>query len=275
MASDYVAAGWDGGWVSGGTQRLIIGEEIGTFWGYKLAGISQYEDFTEFDGLSEQERIDLYNSNPLRVFTPVSNKNGLGTVAQRPGEQLYEDLDNDCKITTLDQTVIGYAQPDFVFGLSNSLTYRNMELNFNIDAQLGQNVCNVTNYSLLMFNHYQQLAVVRERWTPENPSAVYPRLSALYSQTTFKFSDRYIEDGSFVRLQNVTISYNLPASLTQKIKLKGAKVFLSGSNLITITDYTGYNPDVSLTGNNTRSMGFDNAGYPVSRTFRLGVNLKL
>jgi hypothetical protein len=61
----------------------------------------------------------------------------------------------------------------------------------------------------------------------------------------------------------------------QKIKLKGAKVFLSGSNLLILTDYTGYNPDVSLTGNNTRSMGFDNAGYPVSRTFRLGLNLKL
>ncbi len=275
MASDYVAAGWDGGWVSGGTQRLIIGEEIGTFWGYKLAGISQYEDFTEFNGLSEQERTDLYNSNPLRVFTPVSNINGLGTVAQRPGEQLYEDLDNDGKITSLDQTIIGYAQPDFVLGLSNTLVYGNLELNFNIDAQLGQNICNVTNYSLLMFNHRQQLALVRERWTPENPSSVYPRLSALYSQTNFKFSDRFIEDGSFVRLQNVTLSYNFPVTLTQKIKLKGAKVFLSGSNLLTITDYTGYNPDVSLTGNNTRSMGFDNAGYPVSRTFRLGVNLKL
>jgi len=275
MASDYVSAGYDGGWVSGGTQRLIIGEEIGAFWGYQRAGIAQFDDFKEFTGLSQQEKVTLYNSNPMKIFTPVTNKNGLGTAALRPGEQLYEDLDGDGKISTLDQKVIGYAQPDFIFGLSNTFTYGNMELNFNIDGQFGQDICNVTNYNLLGFNSYQQLAKVRERWSPDNPSPVYPRLSSLNNQTTFKFNDLFIEDGSFVRLQNVTLSYNLPKTLIQKLKIRGAKVFISGSSLWTITNYTGYNPDVSLTGNNTQQMGFDNAGYPVSRTFRLGVNLSL
>lgn len=274
MASDYVNAGYDGGIVAGGSQRLIIGEEIGAFYGYELAGISQFNDFQEFVGLSEQEQIDLYYSNnPLTVYTPVSTTNGLGSVATRPGEQLYVDLDENGVINELDRKVIGYAQPDFVFGISNNLSYKNWELNFNIDGQLGQDVCNISNYGSMNFGSGQQLSLVRQRWTPENPSTIYPRLSSV--QPTFRFSDRYIEDASFVRLQNVTISYNLPRIVLKRVRISGAKLFVSGSSLYTLTDYTGYNPDVSLTGNNTKSMGHDNAGYPVSRSFRIGVNLSL
>ncbi|WP_372776060.1 SusC/RagA family TonB-linked outer membrane protein [Mangrovibacterium sp.] len=273
MASDYVFAGYDGGIVPGGSQRLIIGEEVGAFYGYELAGISQFSDFAEFEGLSPQEQADLYKSNnPLTIYTPLSDENGLGTVAVRPGEQLFVDSDEDGTITDSDRKIIGYAQPDLVFGLSNTFSYGNFELNFNIDGQLGQDVCNVTNYNLMNFGSGQQLAVVRQAWTADNPSTEYPRLQ---NGTTFRFSSRYIEDASFVRLQNVTLSYNLPNSFLRKVKIKGAKLFVSGSNLLTITDYTGYNPDVSLTGNNTKSMGHDNAGYPVSRTFRVGVNFSL
>ena len=276
MGADYIESGYNQGWVTGGTQRLIIGEEIGAFYGYKTAGISQFDDFTQFVGLSDQAKIDLYNSNPMAVFTPVVDENGVGVIAQRPGEQLYQDIDGNGLINELDRQVIGHAQPDFVFGVNSSLTFKRFDLNFNIDGQLGQDICNVTNFQLLAFDNRQQLSLVRERWTPENPSTIYPRLSSLNSGApAFKMSDRFIEDGSFVRLQNVTLSYDLPVSVVRKLKIANAKIFVSGSNLITITNYTGYNPDVSLTGDNTQQMGHDNAGYPVSRTFRLGVNLKL
>jgi TonB-linked SusC/RagA family outer membrane protein len=274
MASDYVEAGYDGGIVAGGSQRLIIGEEIGAFYGYKLAGIAQFDDFQEFVGLSNQEQIDLYNNNNrLTVYTPVTTTNGLGSVAERPGEELYVDLDENGVINELDRQIIGFAQPDFTFGISNTISYGNWDLNFNIDGQLGQEVCNIANYNLMRFNSSQQLSLVRQRWTPENPSNIYPRLSSV--SPTFRFSDRYIEDASFVRLQNVTLSYTLPAAAVKRLKISSAKFFVSGSNLLTITDYSGYNPDVSLTGNNTKSMGHDNAGYPVSRNFRIGVNLSL
>jgi TonB-linked SusC/RagA family outer membrane protein len=173
MASDYVFAGYNPGTIPGGTQRMIIGEEVGAFYGYQLAGISQFDDFKEFIGLSQQEQINLYNSNsPLTVYTAVSNKNGLGTAAVRPGEDLFVDSNGDGTITDVDRKIIGYAQPDVVFGLSNSISYRNLELNFNFDAQLGQQVCNVTNFKLLAFDHNQQLALVRQAWTPENPSTI-------------------------------------------------------------------------------------------------------
>ncbi len=277
MGADYIESGYNQGWVSGGTQRLIIGEEIGAFYGYKTAGIAQFEDFQEFDGLSRQEMIDLYNSNPMAVFTPVLDADGKGVIADRPGEQLYEDIYEDGIINELDRQIIGYAQPDLMFGWNNSFSLGgNIELSFFIDGQLGQNICNVINFQMLAFDERQQLAEVRKRWSPENPSNTYPRLDGSNTgATVFKFSNRFIEDGSFIRLQNVTLSYTLPVSWIRSFKMKGVRIYLSGTNLFSFNKYSGYDPDVSLTGNNVQQMGHDNAGYPVARTLRLGINIKL
>jgi TonB-dependent starch-binding outer membrane protein SusC len=275
MGVDYIESGYNQGWVTGGTQRLIIGEEIGAFYGYKRTGISQFEDFQEFQGLSMQEMIDLYSKNPMAVFTPIVNKNGNKVIALRPGEQLHEDVDGNGLINELDRQIIGYAQPDVVFGFNSSLTYKNFEFNFNIDGQLGQDVCNVTNFQLLAFDNRQQLKLVRQRWSPDQPSQVYPRLyTGNTGAPSFKMSDRFLEDGSFVRIQNVTLAYNLSSSMVKKLNVSNAKVFISGSNLLTLTEYSGYNPDISLNGNNTQQMGHDNAGYPVARSFRFGINLQ-
>lgn len=276
MGSDYIPSGYNMGWVSGGTQRLIVGEELGSFYGYKTAGISQFEDFQEFTGLSKQEQIDLYNKNPMAVFTPVIKSNGDKVIAERPGEQLYEDVVKDGVINSLDRKVIGHTQPDLVFGLNNTISVHDFDLSFMIDSQIGQEVCNVTNFQLLAFNGRQQLATVLNRWTPENPSTTYPRLNALNNGApAFVFSDRFIEDASFIRLQNVTLSYNLPKKITAKLGLSKFKIYVSGTNLFVLTNYSGYNPDVSLNGSNTQQMGHDNSGYPVPRTFRLGLNVIL
>lgn len=276
MGADYLPSGYNMGWVAGGTQRLIIGEELGAFYGYQRAGISQFEDFVEFQGLTNEAMIELYNTNPMAVFTPLAKANGDVVIAQRPGEQLYKDVVKDGVINALDRTVIGRAQPDFIFGLNNTISFGNFELSFMIDGQYGKDVCNVTNFNLLAFNGEQQSTEVLKRWTPEHPSTVYPRLDALKNGApAFVFSDRYVEDASFVRLQNLTFSYILPTKLVQKIKLGNVKIYASGSNLFTITNYSGYNPDVSLTGSNTQQMGHDNSGYPTSRTIRLGLNLSL
>ena len=152
----------------------------------------------------------------------------------------------------------------------------NFEFSFFIDGQYGQDVCNVTNFRLLDFSANQQLSIVRERWTPENPSNKYPRLDATNTgASAFMMSDRFLEDASFIRLQNVTLSYNFPSDLANKLKMSMVKVYVSGSNLLTISDYTGYNPDVSLTGSDTQKLGHDNAGYPVARTIRFGLNVRL
>lgn len=280
MASDNIFSGWDPGFISGGTQRLIIGEEIGTFFGYKTAGIAQFDDFVEFQGLSNQERIDLYNSDPVAAYTFVDGYSGgyaFTDGTQRPGEQLYEDVpdangETDGEITADDRTIIGQAQPDITFGINNSFTFGNLDFSFFIDSQLGKDVANIDNIGLLQFNGNQALTQTLDRWTPENPSNIWPRMDQGNIRTPF--SDRIVEDASFVRLQNVTIGYSLPKELTDRLKISGLRVYISGTNLAMWTDYTGFNPDVSVRGSATTNLGHDNGGYPAARVIRLGANLK-
>src|SRR5690606_33484180 len=114
-------------WV-GGTQRLLIGEELGTFWGYKRNGISQFADFNEFyDGngnlMSQAEMAAIYHANPTATYTP-RDENYPANLAARPGEQLYQDLNGDGIINESDQTALGRAQPDVVFGFRNELRFK-------------------------------------------------------------------------------------------------------------------------------------------------------
>lgn len=276
MASDYLFSGWDPGYISGGTQRLIIGEEIGSFFGYKRTGIAQFDDFVEFQGLSNQERVDLYQLTPNATYTFVDGYNGgypSVSANARPGEQLYEDVTPDGEITGDDRTVIGHAQPDLTFGINNSFTIGGLDFSFFIDSQLGKDIANIQNYGLLDFSGRQGLAVTNDRWTPENPSTLWPRVDQGNNGSNL-FSDRYIEDASFVRLQNITIGYNFSSKLTRKLNLNALRVYVSGSNIAIWTDYTGFSPDVSLRGSATTNLGHDYAGYPAGRVIRMGVNLK-
>lgn len=278
LAFDNVNSGYNQGWIAGGSQRLIIGEEVGVFYGYRTAGIAQFDDFVEFQGLSEQQKIDLYNQDRTATYTFINGYNGglpRDISLNRPGEQLYTDTNNDGQIDAEDKVIIGNAQPDLNFGIKNSFTFGNFDLSIFIDGQLGQDIANVANFQLLAFDASQQLNTVRNAWTPENPSAIYPRLDANnIGANPFRFSDRFIEDGSFVRLQNVTLGYNFNKKVLEKLKLNQFQIFVSGTNLHIWTDYSGYNPDVSLTGSNTLSLGHDNGGYPISRIIRMGVKLR-
>ncbi|KJD35988.1 hypothetical protein PW52_05020 [Tamlana sedimentorum] len=276
MASDYLFSGWNPGFISGGTQRLIIGEEIGTFYGYKRTGIAQFDDFVEFQGLTDQERIDMYNADPSATYTFVDGHDrGYPTtdVSHRPGEQLYEDVTPDGSITEDDRTIIGQAQADITFGINNSFKIGDLDLSIFIDSQLGRDMAVVQNTGLLNFTGRQGLSVTQNRWTPENPSTIWPRVDQ-NNATNLLFSDRYIEDASFVRLQNVTIGYNLPKEITDKLNISALRIYASGTNLHIWSDYTGYSPDVSLRGSSTTNLGHDNAGYPAGRVIRMGVNLK-
>lgn len=277
LASDYIQSGWNPGFIAGGSQRLIIGEEVGAFYGYKRAGIAQFDDFVEFQGLTNQEQIDLYHSNPTKGnYTLVSDfKGGVpkDDVSYRPGEQMYDDVDGDGKFTEADRQIIGRAQPDITLGLNNNFKIGNIDVSFFINSQINRDVTAMQNIGLLAFDARQGLAVKTERWTPENPSAIYPRVDADNNGGSI-YSDRYVEDGSFVRLQSLTIGYSFPKSVVKEMNISNLRLFLSGSNLYTWTNYTGYNPDVSLRGSSTKAIGHDNGGYPLARTIRMGVKLK-
>ncbi|MEM9857275.1 MAG: TonB-dependent receptor [Bacteroidota bacterium] len=278
LSADEVQAGVNFGQVGTGTQRLIIGEEVGTFFGLRRAGIAQFDDFVEFQGLSLEEQIALYNQDRTATYTFIDGYTGgyaRNSALNRPGQQLYFDIDGDSVITELDKGVIGQAQPDIMLGISNRFKYKGFDLSIFVDAQLGKDITNVQNWSLLNFTGNQQLATAKEAWTPQNQSTEYPRLDQNnLGASQFVFSDRYVEDGSFVRLQNVTIGYTLPTTITDKLNLSALRLYASGSNLLVFTDYSGYNPDVNLGGNNNLSIGHDNAGYPLARLYTIGATIK-
>ncbi|MDO6792595.1 TonB-dependent receptor [Tamlana sp. 1_MG-2023] len=278
LISDEIQSGIAFGRVSTGTQRLMIGEEVGTFFGWKTAGVSQFDDFVEFDGLSHQEQIDLYNQDRIATYTYKADYEGGVPVdgsVHRPGQQLYEDLDGDGVISEADKKIIGNAQPDIMFGINNAFSFGNIDFSFFFDGQLGQEVANVMNWNLLNYSGGQQLEIVKDAWTPENQSTTMPKVGGNGWGNTLPFSDRYVENASFVRLQNVTLGYSLPSDVVEKLKINGFRIFVSGTNLFTITEYTGFNPDVNLGGRNALTLGHDNAGYPVPSTVRLGVSLKI
>ena len=277
MSSDYIASGWDPGYISGGTQRLIVGEEVGAFYGYKTTGIAQFDDFVEFQGMTKEEQIALYNQDLTKgnyTFVDGFDKGVTHTSSkQRPGEQLYDDLDGSGDFNEADRQVIGRAQPDVSFGINNTFKLGKVDFSFFFDSQLGKDIVAIQNMRLLEFSDRQALALSMERWTPENPSSVFPRLDAAGNRASI-YSSRFVEDGSFVRLQNITLGYSLPDTFTSKLNVSSCRVFASGTNIYTWTNYTGYSPDVSLKGSSTGALGHDKGGYPLGRTIILGVKLK-
>ncbi|MDO6803059.1 TonB-dependent receptor [Wenyingzhuangia sp. 1_MG-2023] len=277
MTSDYVSSGYLNANITGGTQRLIVGEALGTFYGLKRAGIAQFDDFVEFDGLSHDERVSLYNQNRIATYTYKEDYSGGITMtgSERPGEQLYENYDNeDNVIDENDKQILGNAQPDITFGINNTFKIGAFDLSVFIDSQLGQEVTNLANTRLFSFNGNQQLAeVANSAWTPENQSTTHPRLDTQNNETTY--SDRYVEDASFIRLKSVNFGYNLPKRGLDYLNISSLRFYIMGTNLIMSTKYSGFNPDVSLSGSNSLLLGHDNAGYPASTTYRIGVNIKI
>ena len=167
--------------------------------------------------------------------------------------------------------MIGNAQPDFIFGITNSFSYKNFDLNVFIQGVVGNDVLNAYRLYELesMRGVHNNLADVVDRWTPENPDAEFPKADRR-GQERF-VSTRGIEDGSYVRLRNIVLGYNLPVDNINW--LSSARFYISGQNLVTITDYTGYDPEVNSFGTQPINQGIDYGAYPRARTYMVGVNI--
>ena len=138
----------------------------------------------------------------------------------------------------------------------------------------GNDIFNINRFELESLTGISnQTREVLDRWTPTNPSNTIPRANSVGS--SYQISDRQIEDGSFLRVKNITLSYTLPTTLTQAIKLAGVKVYVAANNYFTFTNYSGYDPEVSRFGQSTLSAGSDYGSYPGSKNITVGVNLTL
>ncbi len=223
---------------------IRVGEEIGSFYGRVSDGIWQ---------LDEAEEAAVYGA--------------------QPGDHKYVDLNNDQQINGDDRTIIGHAQPDFFWSINNTMSYKGLEFSFYFQGVHGNDVLNSNRFELESGNGLSNSSVAMlERWTPENPSNIYPRANR--NADYLHMSDRYLEDGSYVRLQLVTLGYDIPKGFLQKIKLKGARIYVSGKNLLTFTSYSGFDPEVGRFGSSNIRQGYDLGGYPTARTYLVGLNIE-
>ncbi len=204
---------------------------------------------------------------------------------QLPGDPQYTDVDNDGDIDMEDQKVIGNSLPDFIFGLTHNMNYRNFDLNFLIQGTVGNDIFNIARINR---EEGGTSARLLDRWTPENQDTDIPAIidgqtreeAGLESSITFPSgasnqTSRWVEDGSYIRLKSMLLGYTLPSGIIEKFQLSNLRVHLSASNLLTITDYMGFDPEVSSFTGNDAQLGTDFNNYPPARTVTLGINISL
>ena len=227
-------------------RRLIVGQPIGVFYGYRFDGIFQ---------------------NEAECAQQTSSPSPIGVGLRR-----YKDLNGDGKIdATNDREILGDANPKFFGGMTNTFAYKGFELNVFLQYSYGNKIFNYNAMELESptggQNVYQDLV---NRWTPTNPSNEYQKATTNRNNIV---SDRFIEDGSFLKLKTVSLSYSFP-KLNWK-HIGGLRLYVTGQNLLTWTKYRGYDPEVSYRGASTLEAGEDFGGYPQARTFMFGIKLDI
>lgn len=235
---------------------LRVGESFGLMYGRVAEGIIQ-----------NKAQLDALNALAADGIYQVA-----GTA---PGDLWYRDLNGDGKATTLDQTVIGNALPDFSGGFTNSFKYKNFRLNALFTYSVGNDLNWTAQAAAITFQSQasseNKLAIAMNRWTPENPTN-QPR--AVYGDPNSNYfgSSYFVYDASFLRLKNLTIAYALPAKLLQKTRfIKNIEINASGTNLLTFTSYPGADPETSNASGNDINVGSDVSRYPIAKVYTLGI----
>ncbi|MEO8110097.1 MAG: TonB-dependent receptor [Ginsengibacter sp.] len=184
-----------------------------------------------------------------------------------PGDIKFMDLNNDGIIDDNDRSYIGDPNPSFIFAMNNSFSYAGFDLDVFLQGVSGNKIFNANRiYQEGMAVAQNQTTAVLDRWTGEGTSNTIPRAVFNDPNKNTRVSNRFIEDGSYLKIKNVAIGYTLPASLIQRIKMASARIYISCQNLATFTKYTGFDPEVPAT-------GIDFNVYPVTRTISAGVNV--
>jgi hypothetical protein len=188
------------------------------------------------------------------------------------GKITYVDRNGDGSVTAADKTYIGDPNPDFIYGFNSSMSYKNFELTLFIQGTHGNDIFNVSAVpSTLDYGRGLNMPkeVLYDHWTPENTDAKYPVISQNSSALA---SDRMVEDGSYVRMRNIQLAYNLPVRNLGIDWLRNGQIYLSGQNLITLTKYSWWDPEVNSRGSGTEQ-GIDHYTYPVSKVVTMGLKV--
>ncbi len=219
-------------------SRTTVGESIGHYFGYKTIGVFQ----------NEEELENLPTRGP-----------------EVPGDLIFEDTNGDGVINSNDRVILGSPIPDLIFGFNLGFNFAGFDVNADFNGTLGNEIYN--SKKQVRFNTYNFETTFLDRWTGEGTSNTEPRITN--GGHNYEVSDRFIEDGSFLRLRNIQIGYTLPKNTVGAINLQNLRIYVSGTNVFTLTNYSGYTPEIG--GGDVLGTGYDSAVYPIARVFNVGI----
>lgn len=232
-----------------GSNVLRVGEPIGSFYGYTFQGIWQTP--------AEITASGIINTTNLI----------------RPGDPRYADLNDDKIINAADRSIIGKAQPDFIYGITNNFSFKGFNLNVFLQGVQGVNVLNLNRYEIESgLLNTNKLKSVVNRWTGPGTSNTIPKANSTLRRATGVTSD-VVEDASFLRVKTVSLSYKIPVIKSMAKTVKSSSIYFTAQNLFTITDYTGFDPEVNSFGASNLSLNTDYNAYPNVRTFIVGLKI--
>jgi TonB-linked SusC/RagA family outer membrane protein len=251
---------------SGFANRVEVGKPLGFFYGYVTDGI--------FQTLAEVQAhaIQTVHSNPRRATSPgdirfrdINGRDANGNLTGLP----------DGRINADDQTMIGDPWPDFEGGWNNQLSFRNFDLGAFVQFSQGNDIFNANRIYMDQFGSFGDNHTTRamNRWTPTNTNTNEPRAVWGDPNVNTRDSDRFIEDGSYVRLKNLVLGFTLPSSLSGKMGFRSTRIYVQGQNLLTSTDYSGFDPEVNYDGQTSVTRGTDFYTLPQARVITFGVNV--
>lgn len=242
-------------YLSGNVSRTYVGGPIGRFWGYKQIGIFQ-----------NQQEIDSYTDKNGTKIQPTA----------QPGDFKFAKLGESGALNDDDdRTFIGDPNPDLIYGFNLGFSYKSFDVSMAFQGMLGNDIWNVAKGTLSSAGRQNALAAAyTNAWTKEGDlNALYPRITNSDSNNNMRASSFYVEDGSYLRLQNMQIGYTIPSQIIRKSNwFSSCRFYVSGQNLFTLTGYSGLDPELGVS--NPLDMGVDSTRYPSSRTFTFGVNLQ-
>lgn len=242
----------------GNTQILREGSPVGSFYGWIYDGVYQEgDDFVPGGGFEQVAGGEK--------FRDINGRDADGNLTGQP----------DGTLNANDMAIIGNPHPDFIWGWNNEVKFKNFDLNIFFQGSQGNDILSYTLMELNLLSGINNATTeALRRWTPTNTNTDVPKASV---GRTRRVSTRWIYDGSFVRLKNLSLGYTLPASLTQRLNINKFRLYVSAQNILTFTDYEGYDPEVNYRSENAtdsnRNLGLDYGSYPNAKSYTVGLNI--
>ncbi|GAA0881246.1 TonB-dependent receptor [Algoriphagus jejuensis] len=245
----------------GQTQILKVGEPVGSFYGWIYEGVYQEgDDFLPGGGFEQVAGGEKFRDVD-------GQKDANGQLTGNPDGTLNSD----------DRTVIGNGQPKFIWGLNNDFSFKGFDLNIFFQGSQGNKILSYTLLEIeTLSGSNNSTTRALDRWTPTNTDTDVPKRTLSRSQ---RVSTRWIYDGSYARLKNISLGYTFPAVISEKISVSRLKLYVSAQNILTFTEYKGFDPEVNYNSsgstNSNRNLGLDYASYPNAKSVTVGVNISL